>query len=292
MKALIVGACGLVGRELMRSLVQKGHVAVGTSRRALTPHVIELDAANTEAMQALLEAERPNWIFYSAGWSWVEECEHDPLRAEFQNVGVPTSVAEMGLRLGAGFTYFSSDYVFDGQGGPYDECAAPRPLNVYGRTKLKAEQHLLALPGQTLIVRTTGVYGWELQRKNFVCQLLDRSARGEKMVVAVDQVSTPTYVPDLASACVECVECKITGVINLVGQDRLSRYEFAQLACQVLDLDARMLVPCCTREMAQVACRPLQAGLINARARQVLSTTLRGVADGLGAMKNTLTEAR
>jgi len=292
MKALVIGACGLIGRELMRSLVQNGHTAVGTSRRALTPHVIELDAANTETMQALLEAERPNWVFYSAGWSWVEECERDPLRAEFQNVDIPASVAEMGHRLGAGFTYFSSDYVFDGQGGPYDECAVPRPLNVYGRTKMKAEQCLLALPGQTLIVRTTGVYGWELQRKNFVCQLMDRFARGEKMVVAVDQVSTPTYVPDLASACVECAERKIMGVLNLVGQDRLSRYEFAQLVCQVLDLDARMLVPRCTREMGQVASRPLQAGLINARAGQVLSTTLRGVEDGLAAMKSTLIETR
>ena len=290
MKGLVIGACGLVGHELMRSLVQNGHIAVGTSRRALTPHAIELDAANTEKMQAILEVERPDWIFYSAGWSWVEECERDPLRTEFQNVDIPVSVAQMGHRLGAGFTYFSSDYVFDGQGGLYDECAVPRPLNVYGRTKMKAEQCLLALPGQTLIVRTTGVYGWELQRKNFVCQLMDRFARGEKTAVAVDQVSTPTYVPDLASACVECVERKITGVLNLVGQDRLSRYEFAQLVCQVLDLDARMLIPRCTREMGQVARRPLQAGLTNARACQVLSTILRGVEDGLVAMKSTLTE--
>lgn len=290
MKALVVGACGLIGRELMRTLVQTGHIAIGTSRKALTPQVIELDAANTAMMQTILEVERPDWVFYTAGWSWVDACEGDPAKTMLQNVDIPANVAMIGHRIGAGFTYFSTDYIFDGVHGPYTECATPNPLNVYGRAKLKAEQRLLAMQGQTLIVRTTGVYGVELGRKNFVCQLLDRAARGEKMVVPIDQVSTPTYAPDLAAACVECAERRIIGILNLVGQDCLSRYAFAMEACRVLDLDPVVLIPRRTDEIGQVARRPLNAGLVNTRSRQLLSTSLHGVTEGLRATRTVIAE--
>ena len=201
------------------------------------------------------------------------------------------AVAATAAQLGAGFVYFSSEYVFDGDAGPYDEQAAPYPLSAYGRSKLAAEHELVSVNPAVTIVRTTVVYGPEFQQKNFIYQLIAKTSRGETLPVPTDQISTPTYNLDLAVASVECAERRATGVINLVGPDRLDRYAFALAACRTFGLDERLVVPRSTADLKQLAPRPLNAGLINAHAQQILCARLRGVDDGLRAMQAALAPA-
>jgi len=288
MKALVIGASGQVGGALLKALAARGHTAAGTYRAHAQPGLIELDAANVTAVEHLIDHLHPDWVFYPAGLSWVDLCEREAARCFDENVRVPVAVAACAARQGAGFVYYSSEYVFDGEGGPYDEAAAPRPINVYGRSKLAAEQELPGVNPATVLVRTTVVYGPELQGKNFVCQLIDKLRRGESMVVPDDQVSTPTYNADLAAASVECVERRLTGVIHLTGPDRLARSALAVEACRIFDLGDRLIVPRPTFQLGQLAARPLNAGLISRYAPRLLSTRLRGVAEGLRAMRTEL----
>lgn len=288
MKALVIGASGQVGGALLKALAARGHTAAGTYRAHAQPGLIELDAANGPAVEHLIDQLHPDWVFYPAGLSWVDLCEREAGRCFDENVRVPLAVATCAARQGAGFVYYSSEYVFDGEGGPYDETAAPRPINVYGRSKLAAEQELPGVNSATVLVRTTVVYGPELQGKNFVCQLIDKLRRGESMVVPDDQISTPTYNADLAAASVECAERRLTGIINLTGPDRLDRYALALAACRVFGFDARLVAARPTSQLGQLAARPLKAGLINTRARQLLDTRLRGVEEGLRAMHRAL----
>jgi dTDP-4-dehydrorhamnose reductase len=283
MKALVIGASGQVGGALLKVLTAQGHTAIGTYREHAQPHLIPLNTVDLTAVDRLLDRLSPDWIFYPAGLSWVDHCERESDRCFFENVHLPVTVAARAARQRAGFVYFSSEYVFDGLAGPYDEAAPPRPINVYGRSKLAAEQELLNVNTTAILVRTTGVYGPDFQQKNFVCQLISKLRRGESMLVPDDQVSTPTYNFDLAAASVECAARGVTGVINLVGPDRLDRYAFALAACRVFGLDERLVVPRSTAELGQLAPRPLKAGLINERARRVLSARLRGVDEGLQA---------
>ena len=292
MKALVIGASGQVGGALLQVLTAPGHTAIGTYRRHSRPNLAPLDAAHLAAVDQLLNRFRPDWVFYPAGLSWVDQCEREGDRCFIENVRWPVTVAAHAARQGAGFVYFSSEYVFDGEAGPYDETAQPHPLSAYGRSKLAAEHELLNIKPAVVIVRTTGVYGPEFQPKNFVSQLLSKVGRGETLMVPNDQISTPTYNLDLAAASVECAEQHLTGVINLVGPDRLDRYAFALAACRTFGLDERWIVPRPTAELGQLAPRPLQAGLINTRARHVLSTRLRGVEDGLRAMQAALAAGR
>jgi dTDP-4-dehydrorhamnose reductase len=286
MKALVIGAGGLVGFALLNALTQRNHTAIAISRRSLHPAITALDASNFTSISELVKAEQIDWVFYPAGWAWVDGCEQDPEKAYFDNVTIPVMIAELAQQAGAGFMYFSSEYVFDGRDGPYVEEDRPNPLSIYGQTKRAAEVQLLSQGFKALVVRTTVVYGAELQRKNFVYQLLRRVGSKEAVVVPCDQISTPTYVPDLATACVECAERGITGIINITGPDRVDRFAFAQNICRVFDLDTSLLIPKLTSEIAQVAVRPLQAGLINTYAQQILLTPLRGVVDGLKAMNS------
>ena len=288
MKTLVIGASGQVGNALVRALKARGHHVTGTYRSYALPGLAKLDASDSVAVEQLIEAIQPDWIFYPAGLSWVDLCEREPERCFFENVHVPIQVAQRATAVNAGFVYFSSEYIFDGYAGPYDEGARPNPLNIYGKSKFQAEQQLADNIQRLIIVRTTVVYGTEVQQKNFVHQLLKHSQRGQPLVVPNDQISTPTYNVDLAIACVECAERQIAGVINLVGPDRMDRHTFAVEACHVLGLDPQILISRCTVETSQVAPRPLAAGLVNARARQTLSTPMRGITEGLVAMKQAL----
>jgi len=284
MKVLVIGAAGQVGGALMEALRRRGHQTTGIDRLALSPDILQADASNALRMRALLEETMPDWVFYPAGFSWVDGCERDPLLSYNSNVKWPVDIATVAGEFGAGFTYYSSEYIFDGRQGPYTEEAKPNPLNVYGRHKLETEQSL-PLVTRTLIVRTTVVYGPEIKRKNFVYQVLDRLSRNEPMPVPSDQVSSPTYNVDLAQACVECAERGIVGTLNLAGPDRIDRYTFALRICEVFHLDSALLVSKPSSELGQEATRPLNAGLDSSKAYQSLQTRLRGVREGLEDMK-------
>jgi len=286
-KALVIGAAGQVGGALIQALHDRGHQAIGVDRVALCCSILQLDASNALRMHALLKETMPDWVFYPAGFSWVDGCERDPLSSFNSNVKWPLGIATVVGQLGAGFTYYSSEYIFDGRHGPYAEEAEPNPLNIYGRHKLEAEQKLPRV-GRTLLVRTTVVYGQEIQRKNFVYQVLDRLSRNETMLVPNDQISSPTYNVDLAQACVECAERGILGTLNLAGPDRIDRYAFALRICETFDLEPALLLPTSTSVLGQTAMRPLNAGLDSSKACQLLQTRLRGVWKGLEDMKDTL----
>ncbi|MBI5566315.1 MAG: SDR family oxidoreductase [Chloroflexi bacterium] len=288
MKALVIGASGQVGGALVQVLAERGHTAIGTYRQHARPDLIALDTADSSAVEQLLARLQPDWIFYPAGLSWVDLCERESERCFAENVYWPVAVATLAAQHGTGFVYFSSEYVFDGEAGPYDEQAAPRPLSVYGRSKLAAEHELVNVNSSVTLVRTTVVYGPEFQQKNFVYQLIAKTRRGEPLLVPNDQISTPTYNLDLAAASIECAERRVTGAINLVGPDRLDRYDFARAACRVFGLDEQLIVPRSTADLNQLAPRPLNAGLINAHAQNTLCARLRGVDDGLHAMQTAL----
>lgn len=113
-------------------------------------------------------------------------------RCFVENLYTPLRVAKRSAEIGTGFVYFSSEYAFDGLAGPYDEAAKPRPLSVYGKSKLAAEEELTDTISKLIVVRTTVVYGPEAQRKNFVYQLLEKTRSGQRMIVPNDQVSTRT----------------------------------------------------------------------------------------------------
>jgi dTDP-4-dehydrorhamnose reductase len=136
------------------------------------------------------------------------------------------------------------------------------------------------------------VYGPEPQGKNFVYQLLRRARAGERMRAPADQVSSPTYNPDLAAASVELAELGRPGVYHVAGPEVLDRHAFARVVCRVFELDEGLLEPVATAALGQLARRPLRAGLRIDRARSALATPLRGPEEGLRAMREALGEAR
>ena len=159
------------------------------------------------------------------------------------------------------FVYFSTEYIFDGNDGPYAEEAVANPLSVYGRSKWEGELAVIAACTHALILRTTVVYGQDCGQKNYVYSLMHALAAGKTIRVPQDQISTPTYNRDLAIATVALVNLGATGIYHVCGPERMDRYEFARSVAAYFLLDGSLLSGVPTSSLGQKAPRPLSAGL-------------------------------
>ena len=288
MRALVIGASGQVGGALCGELARRGHSVTGTHARVAAPGTVPLDLADAAAVERLIDGLAPDWVFCAGALTHVDYCEGHPEEAERLNRDGPRAAARAAARVGAGFVFYSSEYVFDGTAGPYAEDDRPNPLSVYGRTKCEAELAVRDALARCLVVRTTVVYGPERQEKNFVYQVIRCCRAGERMLVPADQVSSPTYSGDLAAASVELAVLGATGTFHIAGRSVLDRYRFAGLAAQVFDLDGTRLEPVSTASLGQRAPRPLRGGLNVDRARRTLTTPLRSAREGLETMRATI----
>jgi dTDP-4-dehydrorhamnose reductase len=288
MRALVIGASGQVGGALLDAFRTRGHEAVGTYARHPVDALVSLDVTDHAAVTRVVGDVRPDWVLCPAGLTHVDYCEDHPDEAFAINRDAALHAAREAGRVGAGFVFYSTEYVFDGERGPYAEEDTARPLSVYGRSKLEGERAVLAETGRAVVVRTTVVYGRERQRKNFVYQLI-RNCRGRQgMRIPVDQISSPTYNVDLAQATVELCERDLGGIYHLAGDGVLDRYAFTLLACEVFGLDSSLLTPVTTAMLGQKAPRPLKGGLTISKARSILATRLRTPEAGLRAMRAAL----
>jgi dTDP-4-dehydrorhamnose reductase len=291
-RALIIGASGQLGGHLLAQLRARGHLAVGTYATFAAPDLVKLEVEDDRAVEAALADVRPDVVLLPAGWTWVDGNEDDPARSRRTNCEQPLALARRCRDAGALFVTYSTDYVFDGAAGPYAEDDPPRPLSVYGRAKLEAEEGLRGeLPGQHLLLRTTTVFGPERQGKNFVYQLLRRVRKGDAMVVPSDQWATPSYGPDVAAATLALLEQEARGTWHVSGPDFLDRATFARLACRVFDLDPSKVDARPTADLKQRAARPLLGGLRTDKLRAA-GITLRDTEAALRDMRAELEAGR
>jgi dTDP-4-dehydrorhamnose reductase len=278
MRALIIGASGQVGAALSSQCVRRKIEVYGTSRRG--QGFLYLDLAAPETIPPVFEKARPELVLLASAMTAVDDCERLPERAASVNAAGPGLVAEECRKTGAKLVYFSTEYVFDGEAGPYDEEAATAPVSVYGRTKLEGERACLALDG-ALALRTSGVYSHNHASANFIMQLINSFRSGARMRVPSDQYSTPTYAPDLAAAALDLAEKGASGVYNASGPDWLHRYDFALKACAAFGFDPAFLEPRQTSELGQAARRPLKAGLKTDKLAALLGRRLPAVEQSL-----------
>lgn len=280
LRAVVVGGSGQIGGWLLRTLAQRGHQAVGTYATVAYPGLVHLDAADLDASAAWIWEQAPDVVFYPAGFTWVDGCERDPARAYSANLEQPLNIARVAAEAGSKFVYFSTDYVFDGVAGPYTEESPTNPMSVYGKSKYDAELTLAdAIGDAQLTVRTSWVFGPERQGKNFSYQLAKALSSGKTLECPSDQISTPSYGPDVARAVVALVEAGHSGLIHVAGPEVMDRVHFARSLAKGFDLDPTLIMGKTTAELGQGAPRPLSGGLLSPRLESLLPGVMRPLAE-------------
>jgi len=282
MKALVIGASGLIGQALVRALERSGCEVVGTHQAHARPGTRALDVQDDEAVRSLVAAERPAVIFLAVNTpGGVDVCEEAPEAAETLHVHGTRHVARAAAACQARLVYYSTDYVFDGAAGPYTEEAPPHPLSVYGRVKLAAEQVVAAEVARHLIVRTTAVFGWDRASTNFAMQVWQRLQAGEALRVSSDQWGNPTLADYLAEVSLRLVQQGEQGIVHVVGKDRMSRADFARQLARTMMLGPHVVVGVPTAQLGQRAPRPLQGGLTTEKLQRLLGTEAMDLSEAL-----------
>ena len=266
MKALVLGASGQVGQNLLRILGLNGIEVIG-------PPSSKLDVRDESAVKSYFDVVRPHVIFLTVNTSGgVDYCENQQEEAHRLNVEGTQHVANFSEKYAARLIYYSTDYIFDGTSGPYSEEDQPFPISVYGQTKWEAEKIVHSFSPRSLILRTTAVYSWDRTSRNFAMQVWENLQAGKVMRVPHDQVCNPTIAEYLAEVSVRLFQMDVEGVFNVVGKDRMSRAEFAKILAKAMALDPNLILPISSAELGQKAPRPLQGGLKTDKLKNTLGT--------------------
>lgn len=284
MKALIIGGSGQVGGHIYGRLAESGESVIRTHYRQSASNSIFLDITSKESVHQLVGEVKPTHIYLPAAATNVDECERDPASTFPINVTGVQNVIEAANHIRARLVYFSTDYIFDGKNGPYNETEPPNPICEYGRQKVYAEHSILSACRDFLIIRTTVVYGWEQQQKNFVIRLIKSLKEKKEVRVPIDQIGSPTYAPNLAKATIQLAISNEQGIVNVTGPEIVSRYEFACEAADCFGLSKELIIPVETQLLGQIAKRPLHLGLVVTKATQLLNIPLLGYREGLQKM--------
>lgn len=264
----VVGANGQVGRQVVAECRRMGIDVVEVSRTGSTSGWIA-DLRDGASIHRALVSAKPSHVLLAAAATNVAWCEANAQNAWRINVDGTRSVTEATRDIGARLVFISTDYVFDGRAGPYDETATPSPINAYGRQKLAGEELVLSQP-DGLVVRTCQVFGRDPQRKNYVLRVADALVGGETVTAERELFGTPTYSLDLARAMLALIEAGVVGVRNVAGDRWLSRFDLALAVAAAAGVEAKRIVP---GDVVGDIPRPLRSGLRSTWAEPHLDVT-------------------
>ena len=260
-KAVIFGAAGQLGVELVRELRARRYSVIALDRA-------QLDITDPAAVEKALASYEADVVFNAAAYNQVDVAEQEPQAAYQVNALAVRNLALACRQADTRLIHFSTDYVFDGAARvPYIEEDPTHPLGAYAVSKLAGELYAQAYLDRALIVRTSGVYGpggLHTPRGNFVELMLRLAAGSNPIRVVEDHTASPTYAPLLAARTVDLVDRGLSGVFHVGGGSPISWFQFARIIFEVAGLEPTLLATN-EREYRTPARRPKYSPLSNAK---------------------------
>lgn len=268
MKILIIGASGLVGSNCLRYLSEKGHECVGTYFSYAAKNTVYYDTLHPENTENFdVEAFTPEIIIHCGALTHVDYCEQNEAESHQLTVQSTQNIVTLARIFSSKIIFISTDYIFDGIDGPYDEIAPANPISIYGRHKWEAEQLISDSGLEHIILRITNVYGDEERGKNFVARIIDQADKGQHLTLKlpVDQYATPINAADIARAIGLLLNDDKSGIYNIASTDYMNRVQLALRVLKYFPTATYDLIPMTTAVMNPPAARPLQGGLKTAK---------------------------
>ena len=271
MRILITGSNGLLGQKLLHKLrldstvdciaSSKGYNRV-SNKYGYT--YISLDITNKKEVEQVISAQNPDVVINTAAMTNVDLCEEKKKECDSLNVDAVGYLADVCRRIDAHFIQISTDFIFDGEDGPYTEEDVPNPLSYYGLSKLKSEQLLQTHNVKWTILRTIIVFGVgeNLSKGNIVLWAKEVLAKGDPLNIIDDQFRAPTLAEDLADICILAAKKKALGIFNASGKDIMSIYEIVERVAKYYGNSTDNLNKISTATLNQKAVRPPKTGFI------------------------------
>ena len=265
---LVLGANGQLGQELINLLRTKNIKAIGTDQK-------EIDFAKPNEIAEKLIKLNPSHIVNCGAYTQVDKAEEEPELANLINAEAVGVIAKFAAEGKIPFVHISTDYVFDGTAtSPYLENEKVNPKSVYGSSKALGEKETVENNSSAYILRTAWVYGE--YGNNFPKVIAKKLKNNEALNVVNDQIGSPTWTFELASAIVEVLEKKPEpGIYHVTNSESCSWFEFAQEIAKSINADINLVKPTDSKSFVRPAVRPKYSVLSNCKWKNAGLTPLR-----------------
>lgn len=280
MKVLLTGANGLLGQHLIRELLKRNEevyaIGKGADRNAIGGTIgyryYEADITDGLRMNEIAEEVEPDILIHAAAITQVDECELDKPGCYNANVTATRFLIDAIKPFNAKIIFLSTDFIFDGTGGPYKEDAIPSPVNYYGSTKVQAEKAVMESGLPYAILRTILVYGSTIAgtRPNILTWAISNLKQGNAIKVVTDQQRTPTFIEDLVQGVLLAMQPGKEGIFHIGGKEELSPYDIVIRVAQRLNLNQQLISKADSSNFTQPAERPLRTGFDISKAEKEL----------------------
>ena len=305
---LVTGSNGLLGQKIVYKLLQRTEVNLVAASKGENRLIekngytyINLDISKLEDVRIAIKKFKPHVIINTAAITNVDACEVQREECWAANVTTVENFVKVlsPLSLGEGlggeaphFIHLSTDFVFDGEAGPYKEEDQPNPLSYYALSKYESEKVLQKSNISWAILRTIIVYGIvdNMSRSNVVLWAKGALEKGQTINVVDDQFRSPTLAEDLADACISAADKKAKGIFHVSGKDIMSILELVYRVADFWKLDKSIVRPIKSDTLNQAAKRPPRTGFILDKAYRELDYKPHSFEEGLQILDTQLKE--
>ena len=276
-KILVTGGSGLLAINWAMMLRDSYSVILAIHDRKISLAGVDSIVMNLDSVDALVRAFdtlKPDIVVHTASLTSVEQCESSPILAQFVNVELAANVAAACAFFGLPLVHISTDHLFQGVESFLDETSAISPINGYGRTKAAAELRVLDICSGAMVIRTN-FWGWGTSyRHSFSDVIINALRSGKVLTLFHDVYYTPILIEELVLVVHQLVGMHESGVFNVVGDERISKYEFGRKLAREFNLDKALINRGSFSDQAALVQRPHDMSLSNQKVCKLLGRTL------------------
>jgi dTDP-4-dehydrorhamnose reductase len=266
-RILIIGSNGMLGQQVTQQFVNNGKYELQLASNENESFISDLqykkiDISVKKEVKDLVLNFYPDFIINLAAYTNVDKSEIEKELCWNINVNAIEYLAKYCVPANSHLIHISSDYVFDGQNGPYSEDDLPNPISYYGRSKLAGENIIKKFNIPSTVIRTNVLFGYaKFGRPDFVKWVVNSLENKKEIKIVTDQINNPTFLDDIAGSIKTITDNSVTGLYNIGGSEFLNRYEFTKRIADFFKLDFSLVKPILTKDLNQPAPRPLKSGL-------------------------------
>lgn len=284
---LFTGGSGLLALNWAQAMRDRCIPTLGLHERNISldqTYAKRIDLESVDKLMRILEEINCQVVVNTAGLASVEQCESEPALAHHVNVTIASNVAKACANLGIKLVHISTDHLFSGQQAMVTEDQPIAPVNVYGRTKAEAEQRVSEINPEALVIRSN-FYGWGTSYRQSFSDMVIKALRSHQGITLFQDVSyTPILIESAAKAVHDLIDRQVSGIFHVVGDDRISKYDFGLHIAKKFGLDSSKIVKGFLANQSRLTQRPFDMSLSNSKVRNLLGRPVGSIQEQIATL--------